>query len=311
MNASCAPVALLVAAAVIGGPIVAGQAVPQTVPMMRDARTLRSSVELIVVTATVLDENGRLVTGLPREAFEIYEDAEHQTITQFSRDRVPVGLGLLLDISDSMYGPRIRDARAAVEQFLLERLAPTDSLFIMAFNHAPRLLTTWTNDAGTVRAALDTLRPSGGTSIYDTIIRALPLMDQRAPERAALVLISDGADTASDASLRDVRSALLRTDAFVYAVAIDSPVRQPINTRVNAEALGEITNPSGGHTEVVRDTGDLTAATARIADELNSQYLLGYSSPHPGDGKFHSIRVKVSAPGYRVRARTGYVAARR
>jgi Ca-activated chloride channel family protein len=268
-------------------------------------------VDLTVVTATVLDQNGRLATGLGREAFEIYEDAEHQNITQFANDRVPVGLGLLLDISDSMFGPRIRDARAAVEQFLLERLAPTDTLFIMAFNHAPRLLTTWTNDAATVRAALDTLRPSGGTSIYDTIIRALPLMDQRAPERAALVVISDGADTASDASLRDVRSALLRTDAFVYAVAIDSPVRQPINTRVNAEALGEITNPSGGHTEVVHNTADLSAATARIADELNSQYLLGYSSPHPGDGKFHSIRVRVAQPGYRVRARTGYVSTRR
>jgi VWFA-related protein len=91
-------------------------------------------------------------------------------------------------------------------------------------------------------------------------------------------------------------------------VAIDSPVRQAINTRVNPEALGEITNQSGGRTEVVHDTTELAAATARIAEELNTQYVLGYSSPHPGDGKFHGIRVRVNRPGYKVRARNGYVA---
>jgi VWFA-related protein len=140
------------------------------------------------------------------------------------------------------------------------------------------------------------------------VLAALPLIDRRPRDRAALVLISDGEDTASDAVLRDVRSALLRTDAFIYAVAIDSPTRRTINTRVNAEALGEITNQTGGHTEVVRDTTDLAAATARIAEELNTQYVLGYSSPHPGDGKYHSIRVRVNREGYKVRSRTGYVA---
>jgi VWFA-related protein len=159
-----------------------------------------------------------------------------------------------------------------------------------------------------VRNALDMLHPSGGTAIYDAIITALPLIDRRPRDRAALVVISDGADTASDTTLRELRSALLRTDAFIYAVAIDSPVRQAINTRVNSEALGEITNQTGGRTEVVRDTTDLAGATARIAEELNSQYVLGYSSPHPGDGKFHGIRVKVNRDGYRVRARNGYVA---
>ena len=111
-----------------------------------------------------------------------------------------------------------------------------------------------------------------------------------------------------DATLRDLRSALLRADTFVYAIAIDSPERQPINTRVNPEALGEITNPSGGHTSVVRDSGQLAAATARIAEELNSQYVLGYSSPHPGDGRYHSIRLRVGGGTYRVRSRNGYVA---
>jgi VWFA-related protein len=223
---------------------------------------------------------------------------------------VPVGLGLLLDVSDSMFGQRIRDARAAVERFLLESLSQDDALFVMTFNHQPRLLTPWTTpaEAVAVRSGLDTLRPSGGTAIYDAVLSALPVVDRRPRDRGALVIISDGADTASDASLRDLRAALLRTDAFIYAVAIDSPIRQTINTRVNAEALGEITNQSGGRTEVVHDVTELAAATARIAEELNTQYVLGYSSPHPGDGKFHGIRVRVNRAGYKVRSRIGYVA---
>lgn len=256
----------------------------------------------------MLDQDNHLVTGLARDAFEVYEDGEPQAITQFTHDRVPIGLGLLLDVSDSMFGQRIKDARAAVERFLLELLAPTDAFFLMSFNHKPHLLTPWTSDATAVRDALANIRPSGGTAIYDSVLNALPLMEQRTSERAAIVIISDGADTASDISLRDLRSALLRSDTFVYAVAIDSPSRQPINTRVNPEALSEITNPNGGHTTVVHDTGDLAAATARIAEELNSQYVIGYSSPHPGDGHFHSIRVRAGGGTYRVRARNGYVA---
>jgi VWFA-related protein len=183
--------------------------------------------------------------------------------------------------------------------------------FLMAFNHAPQLLTPWTSEPGTVHAALDAIQPSGGTAIYDTVLHALPLIDSRPRDRAALVLISDGADTASDATLRDLRAGLLRTDAFIYAIAIDSPARQAINTRVNPEALAEITNQTGGRTEVVHDTTDLSAATARIAEELNSQYVIGYSSPRPGDGKYHGIRVRVNGAGYKVRARNGYVAASR
>lgn len=281
----------------------------QSPPWARAPRTLRSSVEVIAVTVTVRDADGRLAGELPREAFSVYEDGELQEITQFTNERVPVALGLLLDVSDSMFGQRILDARSAVARFLLELLAPDDVSFVMAFNHAPQLLTPWTSEPGAVRTALDALRPSGGTAIYDTVLRALPLIETRPRDRAALVVISDGADTASDATLRALRGELLRTDAFIYAVAIDSPARQAINTRVNPDALGEITNQTGGRTEVVHDTVDLAAATTSIAEELNHQYVLGYSSPNPGDGKYHAIRVKVNGVGYRVRARNGYVAA--
>jgi VWFA-related protein len=105
-----------------------------------------------------------------------------------------------------------------------------------------------------------------------------------------------------------VRSALLRSDAFVYAIALDSPDRQAINSRVNPTALREITDDSGGRTELVQRSEDLADATSRIAEELNSQYVLGYTSPQGADGHYHSIRVRVRGTDYKVRARNGYVA---
>ena len=278
------------------------QASPQ---IIRDPRRLESGVDLVMVTATVLDAEGHLVTNLPREAFGIWEDGIEQTISVFTNERVPVGLGVLLDASDSMFGQRLVDARAAVERFLFTLLDPADEFFLNVFNHRPRALTPWTSTPAVVSDALAALRPSGGTAIYDAVVNAMPQIERRNRQRAALLIISDGADTASDATLRDVRSALLRSDAFVYAIAIDSPNGFPINTRVNPAALSELTGQSGGRTEVVQDAAGLNLATARIAEELNNQYVLGYSSPKSTDGKFHSIRVSMRDTKYRVRAGTG------
>ncbi len=275
---------------------------------VQDRRPFRSGIELTSITATVRDGAGHLVKGLDRDAFEVFEDGEPQTITQFTHDRVPIGLGVLLDISDSMFGRRIKDARSAIDRFLFELLDPGDEFFVLAFNHQPHLLTPWTNTPDLVRHALDGLRPSGGTAAYDAVLAALPTIARRSRERAALLLVSDGADTASNATLREVRSALVRSDTFVYAIAIDSPEPQPINTRVNATTLREITDDSGGRTEIVHSGAELVDATARIAEEINHQYVLGYTSPRAADGKYHSIRVRVRGSEYKVRARNGYVA---
>jgi VWFA-related protein len=278
---------------------------PQSVP---PGQIFRSGVEVITVAATVFDADGHLAPDLPRDAFELYDDGELQPITQFTHERVPVGLGLLLDVSDSMFGRRLADARAAVSRFLFELLDPSDEFFVYGFNHAPQLVSAWTRDAALVSSRLASLQPRGGTAVYDAVITSLPLFKTRNQPRAALVIISDGADTASDASVRDVRSALIRSDAFVYAIAIDSPDKRPINTRVNPFALREITDDTGGRTQVVTDSAELTAATQRIAEELNSQYVFGYNAPHTPDGQYHSIRVRVKTGAYRVRARRGYIA---
>ncbi len=273
----------------------------------RSAR-FQSGVDLISVTATVVDREGHLVTGLPREAFEIFEDGERQAITQFTNERVPVSLAVLLDVSDSMYGQRLLDARSAVERFLFDLLDEEDEFSVVAFNHQPRPLTTWTQTPDVVRNAMSTLKPFGATALYDALLTVLPMMDTRTKQRASVLIISDGADTASDAALREVRSALVRSDAFVYAIAVDPPAKRAINETVNVGALNEITGGSGGNTELVHQTAEIVEATARIAKELNSQYVLGYHSPKPLDGSYRSIRVRATDPGHRVRARRGYIA---
>jgi Ca-activated chloride channel homolog len=271
-------------------------------------KPFRTSVDIVSITATVVDAEGGYVSGLSREDFQVFEDGQEQPVTQFMGGRVPVSLGLLLDVSDTMYGQRLKDARTAVTTFLLELLAPDDEFFVMAFNHAPRTLVRWSHTPEEVTARLDALYPSGGTAIYDAMMAAIPLFETRNRQRAAVVLITDGEDTASDATSRDVRTALLRSDAFVYGIGIDPPQRRAINRDVDMTTLREITADTGGRAELVHNTADLGTATRRIAEDLNHQYVLGYATTRKPDGQYHSIRVKVTKEGLKVRARRGYVA---
>jgi VWFA-related protein len=299
------PGGVMVAAALAGTALVA-----QNRAILPDAR-FRSGIDLVSVAATVMDEAGRPVTGLPIEAFDLFEDGDRQPITQFTNERVPISLAVLLDVSDSMFGQRLVDARTAVERFLFELLDPEDEFAVVSFNHDVRPLTAWTRNPDVVRKAFEPLRPWGATAIYDAVLSSLPLIAARSRPRAGVIIISDGADTASDATVRDVRMALLQSDAFVYAIAIDPPAKRAINRAVNPAALSDITDGSGGHTELVHATADLQSATAIIADELNKQYLLGYSSSRATDGKYHSIRLRATDAKFRVRARNGYIASAR
>jgi Ca-activated chloride channel homolog len=267
----------------------------------------RARVDIVEVTVSVIDSDGRLVTGLTKDDFQVFEDGIEQTITQFTDQRVPVSLGLLLDASDSMRGQPVVDARSAVDRFVGELLLPSDEVFVATFNHRPRLASRWTTPPNTLRNVLAGLKPSGGTAIYDAIAETATLFDRRMHVRAATVVISDGADTASDRSLYQAIEVVRRSDAFVYAVAIDSPDAKA-STRVNPETLREITGLTGGYTEVVRSAADLGPATARIADELNKQYMLGYSSTRPPDGGWRPLRVRARHGDYLTRARRGYFA---
>jgi VWFA-related protein len=207
-----------------------------------------------------------------------------------------------------MYGARMQHVRSAVERFMGELLRPEDEACLLTFNHEPRVVVPWTEGPAALANGLDEVRPWGGTALYDGLMSALPLVASRRHQRAAVLLVSDGADNASDADLQDVRAQLWRTDAFIYAIAIDPPKTVPINARVNPDALRDISDPSGGYTAVIHDTDELGAATSRIADELNQQYLLGYTPEKPPQGDYRRIRVRVKQPGHTVRARRGYVA---
>ncbi len=273
------------------------------------AQEFRAGIDLVQVTVTVRDENGRLVDDLHVGDFDLFEDRRPQTVTQFQRGRVPVSLGVLLDVSESMYGQRMTDATAALDRFLVDLLKPNDEAFLVVFNHDPSLHEGWTLNPASLGGRLVDVRPYGATAIYDAMTMAMPLFRSRSHQRAAVVLISDGSDTASDAHAREVLNQVRRSDAFVYAIAIDAPETRPINDRVRVHTLKEITDESGGYTEVIHDSPDLGPATERIAEELNHQYTLGYTPDHPVDARYHMIRVQVNRPGvYSVRARRGYVA---
>jgi Ca-activated chloride channel family protein len=271
-------------------------------------QTFRGSVTTVEIPVTVTDNNNRLITGLTRDDFEVFEDGDAEPITQFSDKRTPVSVGVLLDISDSMRGQPIVDARGALDRFMGDLLESEDEAFVGAFNHLPRILVPWTAPPSRLAGRLESEPPTGGTAIYDAIAASLSMFGHRQRTRAAMIVISDGADTASDHSLPQTRELLRRSDAFVYAIAIDSATEQRVSTRVNPEALREITGPSGGYTEVVRTSTDLGPATQRIAEELNSQYMLAYATTRPQDGTWRTIRVRVRNHDYIARARRGYFA---
>jgi VWFA-related protein len=271
------------------------------------AQTFRARLDLVQVTVSVTDENGRLVTGLTKNDFQIWEDGIEQKVTQFTDQRVPVSLGVLLDASDSMRGQPVVDARAAVDRFVGELLWPEDEAFVATFNHSASLASRWRTPPSLLTNVLRGLQPTGGTAMYDALAETAALFSKRVNSRAAIVLISDGADTASDRTLHQAVDVIRRGDMFVYAIAIDAPDARE-STRVNPEALRELSSLSGGYTEVVHSAAEVGPATARIADELNKQYTLGFSSSRPPDGTWRALRVRVRGQDYFVRARRGYYA---
>lgn len=272
-------------------------------------RVFKADTELVSTAVTVIDGEGRLVSTLSRDDFEVFEDGAPQSVAQFTGDRVPVSLVLLLDASDSMIGPRIADARAALARFLDDLLEPEDEAALVTFNHHARVSATWTLDRAPLRQQLDVIQPTGGTALYDAIVATLPLFRSRRHQRAAMLVVSDGADTASDASLMELRATLTGTDVFIYAIGISSKSGRR-STEVNPWALRDVTASGGGYTEVISSPAELGPATDRIAEELNHQYMLGFTPERRTDGRYHTIRITIRGRDYRVRSRRGYFAGR-
>jgi len=273
---------------------------------LRGNDNFKSASELVTTAVTVRDVEGRLVTNLEPKDFVIEEDGVVQPITQFTKQRVPVSLALTLDMSDSMRGQRMADARGALANFIDNLLAVEDEASLLGFNHETKMFAQWTTDRSGMRDKLEAIRPSGGTAMFDAIDAALPLFEQRQHPRAAILLVSDGADTASDTTPAELKQKLVRSDVFLYAIGIDA-IDAKNSTRINPYTLNELTSQGGGYTEIIRSAAELGPATERIADELNHQYMIGYTPLTRGNGKYHTVRVRVTNDTYKVRARRGVV----
>lgn len=320
----------------------------------------KSGVDLINVTATVSDEDGRFVPSLTKDDFTVYENGHRQEISHFSSERTPVSLGILLDTSGSMTPDKMSAARSAIDRFIYDLLDKDDELFFMEFASQARVLQAWTTDRAAISQAVSRVDPVGGTAIYDAIAKALPMAAAGKHKKKALLVISDGNDTSSWISVAALRQRIRDSEVLVYALGVDGSMRNesgrtqppiigipgpnpfpparprgPIHfpqfgqggrggggrrggsggtwtrahgDRVNPDALREVTDDTGGRTEIVHGFSDLQAATARLADELSKQYSLAYSSTEDHDGRWHAIRVEVRDRRYTVRARKGYTA---
>ncbi|HET9359721.1 MAG TPA: VWA domain-containing protein [Vicinamibacterales bacterium] len=318
----------------------------------QEGTLFRSGVDFVSVTATVTNDNGRFVSGLRRQDFTVYDDGVVQDVSHFSSERVPVSLGILLDVSGSMSVEKLATARRAIERLIFDLLEPDDELFFMQFATRAELVERWTTDRERIRRALRRMDASDGTALYDAVAAAIPTASEGRHRKKALLVISDGNDTSSTMNVPLLRQRILDSDVLVYALGVDStartdtrvpivlpqiqfptpfprpggfPPQQPRfpppivgggsstwpsspGERVNADVLRQITDDTGGRTEIVRGFKGLDDATARIADELSKQYFLGYTSSVPRDGRWHSIRVTVRKGRVNVRARRGYFA---
>jgi VWFA-related protein len=328
----------------------------------QDGFKFKSGVDLVNLTATVTDDNGRFVPGLTKEDFAILDNGQAQAITHFSSERVPVSLGILLDTSGSMTDEKMNAARSAINRFVGELLGPEDELFFMEFADRAYLRQDWTTDRQAITRAVRRVQAGGGTSMYDAIADALPIAGNGKHRKKAILVISDGNDTHSRTSVYELRQAIRESEVLVYALGVDGhdprslfpqqppPSRPPTTTpfppipgipgigggrgrsfpqivigggggggnrrpapmgpdaRVNADALRQLTDDTGGRTEIVREFRDLDAATARIADELSRQYSLAFVAPGERDGRWHTIQVQVRNRTVTVRARRGYLA---
>lgn len=310
----------------------------------QNGASFQSGVELINVTATVTDGEGRFVSGLRKEDFRVYEDGELQEITHFNSDRSPVSLGIALDASGSMTSDKMSAARAAIDRFVYDLLDSDDELFFLQFANRPHVMQEWTTDRRAISRAVARVLPAGGTALYDAIANAIPVASIGQHAKKALLVISDGNDTNSRINVGELRGLIRESEVLVYALGVDGTASATRNTRtiqlppfpfpvprrdprrrfpiggnapnrarttaerVNADALRQITDDTGGRTEVVRGFSELEGATSRLADELSKQYSLGYASPGKSDGRWHDIRVEVRDRGLAVRARRGYIA---
>ncbi len=205
-------------AAIVAAVATIGAQAPQDPQVFR----FRTGVELINVTATVTDANGRFVSGLRKEDFRLFEDDQEQEITHFNAERVPVSLGIIVDTSASMESEKWLAAKQALNRFLFELLGRDDEVFLFRFDNQPELVEGWTMDRDRIASGLARIRPRGATAMYDAVAEAIPLAQTGRHRKKALLVISDGNDTNSRTLIGELKQMIRETEVLVYAIGIDS-----------------------------------------------------------------------------------------
>jgi len=256
---------------------------------------LKVDVNLVLVPVTVTDDMNRVVLGLDKENFQVYEDKRLQSVQHFSSTDVPISIGIIFDTSGSM-SSKIDRAREAVVEFL--KIAnPQDEFFMIAFSDTPRQLVDFTGSTDEVQNNLVLANPKGTTALLDAIYLGVSKMKSSKWPRKALLIISDGGDNHSRYTEKDVKRLVREGDTTIYALGIYDRYFRTEEERLGPDLLSDISQVTGGRSFTIDNPKDLPDAAGKIAVELRNQYVLGYrpdSNQH--DGKWHKIRVKLLAP---------------
>jgi Ca-activated chloride channel family protein len=271
--------------------------------------------DLVVIPVTVTDHKGRIVSGLQKGHFALYEDKVEQTISQFASEDVPVSISLVLDTSDSMR-PKLKKAREATVA-LLNNASPHDEFSLIEFNHLARLTVPFTTEGEKIRSHLARMQTGGGTALLDAIRLALNEMKNAQHTRKAIIIISDGEDNASHCSVQQLKDVVREANVLIYAIGItdwDSYSQSwPPPGITGSALLNEISKQTGGRFFQVNGSKQLPEVASKIGAWLRNQYILAYvpNGQHK-DTRYHHIQIKITRPeGFpRLRAdwRPGYYA---
>ncbi len=274
-------------------------------------RPLKVDVDLVLVPVTITDPMNRLVTGLEKENFQLYEGSSSQEIRSFSSEDAPVSLGVIFDSSGSMSSKMDRAKEAVIEFF--KTANPQDEFFMITFSDEPEDVTDFTSSVDEIQNKLVFAVPQRRTALLDAIYMGVSKMRQAKYPKKALLIISDGGDNHSRYTENEIKSLVKEADVMIYAIGIFDRYASAVEERLGPQLLSDITELTGGRAFTIDNPNDLGDVATKIGVELRNQYVLGYRPTKVvRDGKWRKIKVKLlppkGLPPLRVYARTGYYA---
>jgi Ca-activated chloride channel family protein len=268
--------------------------------------TFRSGSRVVPSYVTVVDVNNRLVTDLTRDDFEVFDNGRPQEITIFDNEVRPFTVVVMLDTSVSMTD-RLKDLYAGAEQFLL-RLMPHDKAAVGAFNDKIEFASGFTSDRNSLVSGLKHLDFGNQTRLYDAVHASLDELE-KVEGRKVILLFTDGADFGSRQGSGKALERARDNEVMIYGIGLETEFfnGQMVVRSKPDSILNRFANETGGGYFDLKKDADLNSSFTRIAQELRSQYLLGFS-PAALDGKVHRLEVRVKRPGLKTRSRRSYVA---